>query len=248
MFFYFSKILEFFIYPFNWILILAIIALATKRKTLKKKLLITAGLLLVIFTNPLLANEFGRLWDIPSQSSDDKKVYSCGIVLGGFSSELANGHGYFNEFADRFIQAAELYNTGKVRRILVTGGNGALVPDQFKEADWVKQQLLKFRVPDSCVIAEDKSRNTIENAAFSKIKLDSAHLTGPYLLITSSFHMRRSLQIFKKTGLNVVPYPCDPITSQGFGGIQDFLPDPGVLCTWNIYIKEVIGYAVNLLR
>jgi len=248
MFFYFSKILEFFIYPFSWIILLVVLAIFVKKPGLKKKLFIAAAAVLFLFSNTFLLNQFTKRWDIEPATLTKTDTYNCAIVLGGFSSELATGAGFFNGSADRFIQALKLFQNGKVKHILVTGGNGSLFPDSFREGDWVKTQLLEFNVPDSCIMIEDQSRNTIENAAFSKQKLDSAHIKGPYVLITSAFHMRRSLQIFRKTKIEVTPFPCNYLAGDGYGGIGDFVPDPGALATWNIYIKEVIGYLVNDLR
>ena len=248
MFFYFSKILEFFIYPFSWIVILVIAAICIKKPSLKRKLFIAAAVVFFIFSDSFLFNQFTKRWDIQPVPLAGTGMYSCAIVLGGFSSELANGTDYFNGSADRFIQALKLFQNGKVKHILVSGGNGRLFPDSFREGDWVKTQLQEFKVPDSCIIIEDQSRNTIENAAFSKHKLDSAHLQGPYVLITSAYHMRRSLQIFRKTKVDVTPFPCNYLTADGYVGLDDFMPDPGVLADWNIYAKEVIGYLVNYLR
>jgi uncharacterized SAM-binding protein YcdF (DUF218 family) len=248
MFFYFSKILEFFIYPFSWIVLLVVLGIFVKKAGLKKKLFIAAAVVLFLFSDSFLLNQFTKRWDIAPVTLTSTGKYNCAIVLGGFSSELASGADFFNGSADRFIQALKLFQNGKVKRILVSGGNGSLFPDSFREGDWVKTQLLEFKVPDSCIIIEDKSRNTIENAAFSKIKLDSAHIKGPYVLITSGFHMRRSLQIFRKTKIDVTPFPCNYLTGDGYSGVGDFVPDPGVLATWNIYIKEMIGYLVNDLR
>ena len=248
MFFYFSKILEFFIYPFSWIVILVISAVLIKKPRLKKKLFIAAAVVFFIFSDAFIFNQFTKHWDVKPVAFTGAGTYSCAIVLGGFSSELANGTDYFNGSADRFIQALKLFQTGKVKHILVSGGNGNLIPDSFREGDWVKTQLQEFKVPDSCIIVEDKSRNTIENAAFSKLKLDSAHLKGPFVLITSAYHMRRSLQIFRKTKVDVTPFPCNYLTPDGYTGLGDFIPDPGVLAGWNIYIKEVTGYLVNYLR
>ena len=248
MFFFFSKILEYFIYPFSWVIILTVVALIVKKPTLKKKLFVIAAAVLFIFSDPFLINQFAKHWDVKPAPLKKTGSYSCAVVLGGFSSELADGTDYFNISADRFLQAIKLYQEGKVTHILITGGNGTLFPDHFREADWVKIQLQQFKVPDSCILIEDKSRNTIENAAFSKPKLDSAHLLPPYVLITSAFHMRRSLEIFKKTNIEVIPYPCNYLTPDGFVSIDDFIPDPGALANWNIYIKELIGTIVNYIK
>jgi hypothetical protein len=60
--------------------------------------------------------------------------------------------------------------------------------------------------------------------------------------------MRRSLQIFKRARVNVVAYPCNFLTADGYVSIDDFIPDPNTMANWNIYTKEVLGTAVNYFR
>ncbi len=248
MFFFLSKIFEFFIYPLSWVLILMVLALLVKKIGLRRKLFIAALAVLVIFSNPFLLNQFVQRWDIRKQALNPAQKYSCAIVLGGFSSEMKKDSGYFNWSADRFIQALKLYTTGKVSHILVTGGNGNLLDRGFKEADWVEKELMAFKVPDSCILIEDKSRNTLENAAFTKVVLGRSDLRPPYVLVTSAFHMRRSLAIFGKQHIPVVPYPCNFIGGIGNITAGDFVPDGGTFGGWNTYIKELIGSLVNKLR
>jgi len=246
MFFFFSKILEFFIYPLTWVLALLAVALITKKQPLRRKLVITTLAVLLIFSNTFLLDQFAEHWDVKPVPLKSPKPYSCAIVLGGFASG-GEGVAYFNGNADRFIQGLKLLTTGKVSHILISGGNGSLHPDDFEEADWVKKQLKEFNVPDSCILIENRSRNTLENAAFTKPILAQNHLQPPYILVTSAFHMRRSVGIFKKINVDVIPYPCAYLAGKGGTSLSDFVPDGGVFATWNIYIKEVIGTAVNHL-
>jgi len=248
MFFFFSKILEFFIYPLTWILACLIAGLIIKKQPLKKRLLIASAILLLIFTNDFLLNQFASRWDIHTSDLKRSDNYSCAIVLGGFSSEGKDGKFLFNVSADRFIQGLKLFSTGKVSHILISGGNGTLISDGMPESDWVKTQLKLFNVPDSCILIENRSRNTIENAAFTKPILQKAGLKAPYLLVTSGFHMRRSLGIFKKEQINVIPYPCNYMAGMGNTSPADFVPDGGALVLWDVYIKEVVGMLVNKLR
>jgi len=234
--------------PLSWILGLLIADLFIKNKMLKKKLPVIALALLLVFSNPFLFNHFAALWDINPVPLNNKSAYSCVIVLGGFSGEDANGNGYFSISADRFIQGLKLIKTHKASHILISGGSGNLIQDDFFEADWVKKQLKEFDLPDSSILIEDRSRNTIENAAFSKVILEKARLRPPFILVTSAFHMRRSLGIFKKTKINVVPYPCNFMTDPGQTIFADFIPDAEVLFKWNLYIKEMIGTTVNIFK
>ncbi|HEY2580417.1 MAG TPA: YdcF family protein [Mucilaginibacter sp.] len=246
MFFLLSKLLINFVYPLSWILVLLIVAVIIKNNKHKQKLLLISFVLLVIFSNPFLFDNFAKAWDI-DPASLKKSQYSCVIVLGGFSS----GHGkngFFNGTADRFIQGLKLLETHRATHILISGGNGNLLPDNFRESTWVKTQLIDFNVPDSCILIEPSSRNTIENAAYSKTLLKNGKLQPPFLLVTSAFHMRRSLSIFKRAGIDVIPFPSNFMRGTGNFSFDEFIPDAVVLERWNTYIKEVIGVTVNNLR
>lgn len=247
MFFVLSKVLLLFILPFTWILAFLIAAMIVKTQRRKRRFFITGMVLLFIFSNPFLINQFARLWDIKPTTLKNAS-YSCVIVLGGFSGVDANGKGAFNAMSDRFIQSLKLFNEGKASHILISGGNGNLFAGPFRESDWVKTQLQAFKVPDSCIIIENQSRNTLENAAFSKTLLKQKHLQPPYLLVTSAFHMRRSMGIFKKQDMEVTPVPCCYIAGNGAFTVTDFIPDSGPLSGWNYYTKEVVGTMVNYFK
>ncbi|RZA02668.1 MAG: YdcF family protein [Sphingobacteriaceae bacterium] len=243
MYFFFSKVLLIFIFPLTWVLVLLIVALVSKNKKRKYRSLVAALILLVLFTNPFLFNQFAQSWDVAPYKPDNRK-YSCVIVLGGFSTGSDKGDGYFNTAADRFIQGTKLLSTGQASHLLITGGSGSLLPDEFREAIWVKKQLKEFNYPDSAILIESASRNTKENAKFSKVILDKAKLSPPYLLVTSAFHMRRSAMIFKNAGIVVVTYPANYLVRRK-ATISDLMPDASVLSSWNTYIREVVGYVAN---
>lgn len=199
--------------------------------------------LLVLFTNQFLFNQFARSWDIAPYKPDNKK-YSCAILLGGFSIAANENEGYFSIAADRFLQSIKLLSTKQTTHLLITGGNGNLVAGTFREAPWAKKKLLEFNIPDSVILIDGASRNTLENAKFSKAILEKSKLAPPYLLVTSAFHMRRSLMIFKKAGIAVVPYPANYVTNSEVTP-GDFIPTAEALYLWSFYIKEVVGYVAN---
>jgi uncharacterized SAM-binding protein YcdF (DUF218 family) len=247
MFFLLSKLLLIFILPFSWVIAFMLAALVVKKPHLKRRFFLISAVVLLVFSNPFLFNRFAHWWDVRPVPLK-KTTYSCVIVLGGFSGGDADEKGFFNASADRFIQGLKLITTGKASHILISGGNGNLMPHSFKESTWVKTQLLEFKVPDSCIIIENRSRNTLENAAYSKVLLNKKHLQPPYLLVTSAFHMRRSLGIFKKQQMDVTPYPCNYFAGNGEFSMSEFIPDASPLSGWNFYIKEVIGTAVNYFK
>jgi uncharacterized SAM-binding protein YcdF (DUF218 family) len=222
------------------VLALLLYAVFCKNARRKQKLLITGVALLYIFGNSLLIKLFARMWDADTYPPTTK-TYSSIIVLGGFVSEGEDGKGIFNQSADRFIQATKLLTNHNASHLLFTGGNADIKPGKFREGYFVRAELKKMHFADSTILIESQARNTIENALFSKKLLDQANLKPPYILVTSAFHMRRSLLIFKKAGVDVVPYPCDYII-KGKLAFSDLLPNADAFGLWSRYIKEIVGY------
>lgn len=195
-----------------------------------------------MFSNQALLNLYAKKWQPAPVAIQSLKEYSCGIVPGGFASPDADGDGYFNAASDRFIQAVKLYKPGIIKHLLISGGNGKRDEKSFREAAWVKNELITFGVPDSVIFVEDHSNNTQDNAANSKKILDSLQLKPPYLLITSAIHIPRAALIFRKTGVPVDIFPCNYTAGRGSFSFWDLVPKPSVLMSWNPYLKETTGY------
>ena len=213
-----------------------------KRKTI---LLSIASIIYFLFTNIWILNTVADKWDIPPAKIESEKEYSCAILLGGYTGTDDNGNPYFSSSSQRFATALQLYRQGVVEHILLTGGSGSLLKSSFNEADWVKDQLLKMGIPATAILVERNSRNTLENAVFSKRVIDSTNLEPPYVLVTSAFHMRRASWVFEKEGMNVIPYSSNDIVDKNRKiSFIDILPNIHVMDTWPYYIKEVIGFLV----
>ncbi len=247
MFFTLSKLLVYLLYPISWILVLLLITCFVKSRKNQRRTLFAALFLLLIFSNGFLLNQFAKRWDIAPYNPKTTAKYSCALILGGYVSEDNNGNGFLNWAADRFIQGVKLEETGKVSHLLISGGNASLNPDEFTEGKWISLELQAFHIPDSTILIEKKSRNTLENIRFSKAILEAKHLPPPYLLVTSAFHMRRALLICKKAGIKVVAYPCNYFAGNGITSAGDFIPSAQTLSDWNIYLKELVGYVVTAI-
>ena len=237
-----SSLLSILLSPFNWIIILLLAAWLFRKKKVKKVLIILSVCIFIVFGNHYLLNLFANNFQPKQVNPQSLAIYSCGIVPGGFASPTENDSGYFNQSADRFIQAVKLYRLGKITHLLVSGGNGKTDDNHFREGAWVKTQLVQFGVPDSVIFVEDQSNNTQENAANSKRILDSLHLAPPYLLITSAFHLPRALLVFRKAGVAADPFPCNYTEGMGTFSFLDLIPLPSILPGWDRYLKETVGY------
>lgn len=229
--------------PFNWILILLIIYLFAKSLMTKKKIKIAILFIAIVFSNPFIYDTLVKKYQPLPKKLDSTKHYSVGILLGGFSMFDRYDQGYFGNNADRFIQAANLYHSGNIKKILMTGGVGRLFQKEPTEASFALEELIRNGVRKEDIIFEDRSRNTIENAIYSRVLLDSMKEKQPYILITSALHMPRSLKVFQKAGYqNIVTYPCDYKVIDSKFSLEDIIiPDIKLLNDWQYFLHEIVG-------
>lgn len=248
MFFILSKTLLFLLSPFWWIIVLFVWMLISKSEKRKKRLKIAILAVLIIFTNPFIYRTMVLAWQPEPVDLPAGKKFSAGILLGGMAGYDKYKRGYFGASADRFIQTANLYHSGIIGKIIVSGGTGRLMQNEPAESFFLKNSFLANGVPDSAIVIEFRSRNTYENALYTKQLTDSLQFKPPYVLITSAQHMPRSVRVFKKQGFNIIPFPCDyAVTAQDFS-IEDYIqPDSGLLNAWNLFLKEIVGLWVYKL-
>ena len=242
MFFILSKIALFFIQPFNWIVFLFILWLFIKNPTIKKRVLYALIIITVIFSNTYLCNQAEYAWQINKSELVPGKKYEAGIMIGGLAGYDKNRVGHFNGVCDRFIETEMLYRQGIIKKIVVSSGSASILHDLPGEADFLVEQLLKLGIPATDIYKENKSRNTFENATFSKRIMDSVHLKPPFVLITSAIHARRAKLVFKKANLDVDVFPAAYTVVPKNYDWDDYLwPNMGAILDWGALVKEVIG-------
>ena len=112
---------------------------------------------------------------------------------------LARGGYELNSGGDRFVEAAVLARRFPDAKVLVSGGTGTLVLEGEGDADTAPRLLAALGVAAERLILENKSRNTYENAQFTK-ELVNPQPGETWLLVTSAFHMPRSMGLFRKVG------------------------------------------------
>lgn len=247
MFFILSKVLFYLAMPITWILLLVLVALFTRRKRLKLYLYRVAAVLLLFFTNPFFANEAWLWWEVPPVLMKDVGAYDAGIILTGVTNTTKSPHDrvHFERGADRVLHALQLYREGRIRKIIISGGSGALVARHATEAAELKHVLLLAQVPEHDILLEEKSRNTHENAKYTKELLQQHPELKKLLLITSGFHMRRATACFEKQGIRTDPFSAD-FTSKDRSFYPDALlvPQEQALANWQRLFREVLGYLI----
>lgn len=110
----------------------------------------------------------------------------------------------------RIVTAVRLQRNLKIP-IIVAGG--AVFEGRSAEAHVVKRFLTDLGVPENMIFIEDRSRDTIQNAKYTAEICKAIGCKNP-LLVTSAYHMKRSLMSFEKAGMKVTPFPAQFKTSK----------------------------------
>tara|TARA_B110000881_G_scaffold177532_1_gene162671 strand:- start:1096 stop:1770 length:675 start_codon:yes stop_codon:yes gene_type:complete len=139
------------------------------------------------------------------------------IVLGGaILPRLSNTwqQPEVNGSADRLINFLYLARLYPNAQLVFTGGSGAVSEQEFKEAEMAQILFDQLGLAQRAIIFESESRNTSENARHSKA-LVTPESDENWLLVTSAFHMPRSIGVFCQEQWIVHPYPVDHYSQNG---------------------------------
>ncbi len=182
-----------------------------------------------------------REW--PVVKAEDAPDADAIVLLGGGMGANPNVYPYAEMWggADRVWHAARLYRAGKAPIIIPTGCG---------EKESTLPLLLDFGVPNEAIIVEDKARNTEENARFVEKILEPRNTQNTrkkILLVTSAWHMRRSVLMYRKyaPGLEIIPAATDYEATVNTGHpfcFKDVWPDAELLFRNSYIFKEYLGY------
>ncbi|MCB9252684.1 MAG: YdcF family protein [Flavobacteriales bacterium] len=244
--FAFSKLVNVFLHPFIWILILAAVIFYMKKGKKRKIAIIGWFVMIYLFSTHFILHLILAKYEMPYQALEKGKIYDCAIVLSGASyfdtySEMLQ----FNDAAERIVQPVILYKKGRVKKLLISGGSGKVFPPHQKEAVYVSYFWKDIGIPEEDILVESESRNTSENALFSKKILDTTGIKGNVLLITSALHAPRAKYIYEKLGVKVDYYPVDFMVKRDlkrrFRLIDQITPKADAMNQWAALIHEWVG-------
>jgi uncharacterized SAM-binding protein YcdF (DUF218 family) len=237
-----SKIIGFLLDPFLWILLLVAAYFLVRDDVHKRRLRSAAIILFLFFSNSFIIDNIWAKYQWKAVQLNT--TFQTGILLGGMAGyDESTNQGFFGSASDRFIQAARLYHTGQIKRILVTGGNAIFVKQKgYNEADFIAKNLEELKVPREHILLEKRARNTIQNAAFSKQILDSLGNSSS-LIITSAIHMPRAMKVFEKAGMAVAAFPCNYRILQTDTEFtwKSLIPSQEAFNQWTLILKEWVG-------
>ncbi len=193
------------------LLVIAIVLLVVGRRRFGGWLMVVCLVVLVIagteFTPRIMLEALGAPF---TEQPPPEWAASNAIILLGAGSIKIGKSVYPPAMAyGRTTKAAEAYRSCRVGPklciIVVSGGDPR--EQGIAEADLYAATLMKLGVRKSDIIVENKSRNTFENARFTA-RIVSEKGFDRYYLVTSGFHMRRSLLFFNHFGLDARPLPA----------------------------------------
>lgn len=228
MFFDLSKILGFLSHPSNFLAVAAIAAiclLASRWRRQAHALLIASVLALLILgwsplSNVLLLTLSERFPAWQAGAGDPDGV----IVLGGtIDPDVSEARDAIelDSSAERAIALLTLARRFPNARVVFSGGSGSLIQGDVAEAPYARKLLGEFGMTGGRFIFEETSRTTWENAVNTR-ELVQPKPGERWLLVTSSFHMPRSVGAFRKAGFEVEAFPVDWRTRGWSDGWQPF--------------------------
>lgn len=261
MFVFLSKFLPPFFYPLGLSILLLVVSLLLHRRQRLRNLAISLALaILLLASNRWVATSLARSLEWRYLPAGDIQPAEVIVLLGG-GTEPASPPRPMVEIGgagDRILYAAELYNQGKAPHILSSGGYITWLEGRSSTPAVEMAAILgKLGVPQDSIWLQPSSQNTYEDALYSAEMLAEKGVDR-VILVTSAMHMPRSVALFEKQGIQVIPAPADFAVTQASwqeltqadvpGFLVSLLPSVGNLSLTTNALKEYIGILAYRLR
>ncbi|MBD2187835.1 YdcF family protein [Pseudanabaena mucicola] len=270
-----SKLLPVFIYPLGLSVLLGAISLFIlwwqpkrsrrisnvakgiilfKKTRISAVLLSIALVLLLLSSNDICSRLLVQSLERQYVPKGELPTAEAIVILGGATRPKIAPRPWYevNEAGDRLLYGALLYKQQKAPLIVVTGGRAEWLGEGGNpESEDMAAILELMGVPREAIIQESQSFNTRDNAVNTRQILRQRNISK-VLLVTSALHMPRSMEIFRKIGLESIAAPTDFLAGQsdnnkGFAIILDLLPSVDALKNTTNAIKEYVGLLVYQL-
>jgi uncharacterized SAM-binding protein YcdF (DUF218 family) len=166
-------------------------------------------------------------------------------VLGGTVNQFVSayrGQPALTDGAERLTEAVGLARRFPDARVVFSGGSGIVARQDLKEAEVARTFFAQMGVDPARLTFESQSRNTYENAVFTRDQV------GPkpgerWLLVTSATHMPRAMGCFRAAGWTVEAYPVD-FSTAGMGNLGPSFDMTGGLESLSAALREYMALAV----
>lgn len=249
MFFSLSKIFWAVAQPLNALCLLALAGLVLRHfRPRAGQMVMNAALISILVLGMLPAGPLALAW-LERQYKDTaplpEKVDGI-IVLGGAlepNLSLKTGTLVINDQADRMLCFVDLALKYPKARLVFTGGSGDIFNPGVAETADATAFFDLSAIRGRTITMEGQSRNTYENAVYSK-ELVQPETGQTWVLVTSAFHMPRAVGIFEKIGWPVIPRQCDYKTEGNYSWGGRMPNVAGNFVMLGIAVREFIGLTV----
>ncbi|MCW5980115.1 MAG: YdcF family protein [Bryobacteraceae bacterium] len=221
-----------------WLLLLATLA--------RKRLLSGAALLWIYLTSiPAVGDRvIGVLEDLhPPVNLAQLPEAEAALVLGGGAADARKEPPAIEstEAADRLEQGIRVVEVGKAPRLVLSGSSFYWTQPRYSEAEAMWDAAAARGIPPESLIALPPSENT-EAEAFAMAQAARERGLRRIILVTSAFHMTRAALLFRRQGLDVIPFPTDyRRVKDRPARLLDFLPSAAGLGNTETAMKEFYG-------
>ena len=198
--------------PDVWLILLISNMLNYQHSTMKKintkKIVLFVGVCLiavigiimtchVLVVNNAKGRTYDNLADIPQRE--------IGLLLGTSPITPQGGHNFY--FDNRIKAAADLYHSGKIKKILASGGDYSLTEKHgCDEPTDMRDSLVAYGVPDTCIIEHWQGWRTINSIEAVRDLYDFDNIT----IISQKYHNERALYQADYLGITAIGYNAEP--------------------------------------
>lgn len=183
----------------------------------------------------------------PVISEENLEIGEVYVLLGGgIITTTGNGNIPSIMASIRIMKTAEYYKKYP-KKIYISGGSP--LQNQESESSVYARELISLGVNSEDIIIEEKSKNTNENAIFINEELEKNGIKN-IILITSAFHMKRSVSIFKKNlnSIEIIPAPCNFLASREKENFFYYIPKYYNFLKFQLWVWESIGNIYYKIR
>ncbi|WP_374462675.1 YdcF family protein [Chryseobacterium sp.] len=248
------RVLQLFTEPYFLLLLVMVLIALMKRNSKHRKLRIGIGICAVLmvifigngFLGKLISRYLQKSFLKASEARNTTSQHPVIVVLGGGVVDIDHTEKLHTMSYSRMVTAYQLYHAYKADnkscKIVISGkGRG-----RISEAELFREHLKKMGVAEADIIKEDKSMNTYENAKYSS-RILKQMAPSSVDLVTSGFHMKRSVALFQTFGLNPVPNASDFINTEitlipnSYNAAFTFVMLKEVLGIWQVQLYNSLG-------
>lgn len=252
MFFFLSKVLDVFLSPYTWGLLLLAAAVPwrtrriDRRRSRRRRLCGALGLVVLLVASSYPVSN-AILWSLEHATTPTYRpdvTYDAVVLLGGVVDEevsAVSGQPSYNDNVERAIMTHRLLRDGKARFAIVSGATENPRYAASSESAMLARQLEEWGIARDRIIIEDRARNTHENAVYAQ-QIARERGLDRVLIVTSAFHMVRAEECFAAVGMKVDTLAVDYRGHEHTGSrLAEWLPRASALATTSSMAREIFG-------